>query len=143
MKNIILIVFVLFLSCKESDSKKMISDKWYGTYSLALNEDSEDWRDAHYISLVITKDSIMYEAEGYQLFHSYKLSAVENGNTLKLTFSKALRNTESVTLEKTKDFGVLTLQNNSYTWESPFMDAYYNDGKKKKYVLKKTKGISD
>lgn len=150
LKNSILIFLLLFISCKESErekitntnanrsiTKKTISNKWYGTYSFALNEDSEDWRDAHYLSIVINKDSVLYSAEGYQLYHSYKLSAIENNNTLKLTFKKSYNNTDSWALEKTKDFGVLTLKNSTYIWKSPFIDTCFNDAKTKKYILKK------
>ncbi|MGY0035815.1 hypothetical protein [Pedobacter sp. NJ-S-72] len=87
--------------------------------------------------MVVTKDSIVYHAEGYQIDQTYKLSGKESGGTLMLDYLSAADHTESAVLEKTKDFGTVVNENKSYTWSSPYLDLSFGDGKSKVYVLKK------
>ncbi|MBB5635368.1 hypothetical protein HDE68_001256 [Pedobacter cryoconitis] len=114
-----------------------ISEKWYGTYSFTTNEDKEDWREQQKVSLLITKDSIIYHAEGYQIDQTYQLSGKENGGALMLDYLNAAGHTESAVLDKTKDFGTIVNENKSYTWSSPYLDLSFGGGKSKVYVLKK------
>ncbi|WP_185289670.1 hypothetical protein [Chryseobacterium lactis] len=118
-----------------------ISKNWYGKYSLSLNEDSEDWRDIHEITLKISKDSITYMAEGFQLYEFYTLIIKENKeNRIRLSFLKALDHTENaVYLKKTKDFGVITFIGGQYLWSCPYIDERFAERKKKTYPLKKEK----
>lgn len=118
-----------------------ISKNWYGKYSLSLNEDSEDWRDIHEITLKISKDSITYMAEGFQLYEFYTLIIKENKeNRIRLSFLKALDHTENaVYLKKTKDFGVITFIGGQYLWSCPYIDERFAERKKMTYPLKKEK----
>lgn len=149
MKSIYLIFILILVSCKNPKEKSLgqlntnkysdsieipISNKWYGKYSFVINENSDDWRDIHDISITINKDSVTYLAKGFQL---YKLSAIEKNNTLKLTFEKSLDNTDSWALKKTKDFGTITFDNKNYNWECPYIDISY-ENKKVFYILKKS-----
>ena len=120
---------------------KTIGEKWYGKYSLTLNEDSEDWRNIHDIKLLISKDSIVYSAEGFQLYEFYRLSAKENkSNILNLEFSEAIDNTQNTMhLQKTKDFGTFIFDGEKYSWTCPYIDESFTNGKKNIYVLKKEK----
>lgn len=153
MRNIF-IIFVLLISCKGKEEKKTetfnkshkeqtvsvkksIPNKWYGTYSFALNKESEDWRDINDISITISKDSIIYLDKGFQLFHLYKLSALENNNNLKLIFEKALENTDGWALNKTKDFGEISFDGKNYKWVCPYVNISLMDGKKTIYLLNK------
>ncbi|MCS4300682.1 hypothetical protein [Chryseobacterium sp. BIGb0232] len=116
-----------------------ISKNWYGKYSLSLNEDSEDWRDIHEITLEISKDSVTYKAAGFQLYEFYKLEIKEKKEAaIHLNFSTALDNTENqVFLEETKDFGIITFDGSKYFWKCPYIDERFTDGKKETYILKK------
>jgi len=114
-----------------------ISEKWYGTYSFTTNEEKEDWREQQKVSLIVTKDSIVYHAEGYQIDQTYKLSGKENGGALMLTYLSAAEHTESAVLEKTKDFGMVVHEKEIYTWSSPYLDLSFSGGKNKIFVLKK------
>jgi hypothetical protein len=153
MKSIYLIFILLLVNCKDPKEKSLgqlntnkysdsieipISNKWYGKYSFVINENSDDWRDIHDISITINKDSITYLAKGFQLYQLYKLSAIEKNNTLKLAFEKSLDNTDSWALKKTKDFGTITFDNKNYNWECPYIDISYNENKKVSYILKKS-----
>ena len=75
MRSIYLIFILLLVNCKNpkekslgqfnrnkySDSIKMpISNKWYGKHSFVMNENSDDWRDIHDISITINKDSVTF-----------------------------------------------------------------------------------
>ena len=115
------------------------SGKWNGTYSFTINGDSEDWRDAQEIILEINKDSILYRAEGYQIYQVYMLSATENpGHALKLHYLSAKDHTESAVLNKTRDFGTISFDGESLVWSSPYIDTSFGNGKKTKpYILKK------
>ncbi|MGO4711009.1 hypothetical protein AB4Y90_18260, partial [Chryseobacterium sp. 2TAF14] len=108
-----------------------------GKYALTINEDSEDWRNIHEIKLKTSKDSIIYSAEGFQLYQSYKLAVVEKNNVLQLSFERALDNTESWALKKTKNFGTLILDKDKYIWNCPYIDINFTNGRKNKYILTK------
>lgn len=114
-----------------------ISEKWIGSYSLIINENSKDWRDTQDITLDINKDSVIYSVEGYQIYQKYKLSAIENNNTLKLKFQSALDDTDSAVLEKTKDFGEMVYDGKNYNWTCPYIDISFMDKKKITYILSK------
>lgn len=45
--------------------------------------------------------------------------------------------TNSWALEKTKDFGKITIKNGKYLWESPFLNTSYTDNKKIIYTISK------
>jgi len=128
-----------FRSTREeiSASADKISGKWYGTYVFTMNEDAEDWREQQEVSLRITKDSIIYHAQGFQLDQTYLLSGKEVANALQLKYVRALRYSESAVLKKTKDFGQFSLAKGKYTWTSPYLHASFGQGAIKTYVLKK------
>ena len=149
MKSVYIILHILFLiNGKGQEDKKedrliyekhnTISSKWYGNYSLTINEDSEDWRNIHEIKLKIYKDSTIYLAEGFQLYQFYKLSAIEKNNLLQLSFEKALDNTDSWALKKTKNFGELMFDGKKYTWDCPYLNENFNNEKKIIYTLEKS-----
>lgn len=114
-----------------------ISDKWLGIYHVDINENSSNWGDVQKISLLITKDSIQYHAEGYQIDQTYLLSGTDSGSSLKLQYKSAKDNSESAVLDKTKDFGTLTKGNNSYQWTCPYIDISFREGKSTIYKLVK------
>jgi len=114
-----------------------ISNKWFGTYNINVNEDHSDWRDMQKISLIVTKDSIIYHAEGYQIDQTYLLSGTENGASLQLQYKSAKDNTESAVLDKTKDFGTVTNDGTNYKWSCPYIDISFRDGKSSIYTLNK------
>jgi hypothetical protein len=116
---------------------KSISAKWYGTYEFTMNAEAQDWREQQAITLIIKKDSIIYKAEGHQIYQQYALSAKELGNALRLTFLKALDHTRSAVLDKTKDFGTFSRVNHKYTWIAPYLYESFGGAAKKTYVLKK------
>lgn len=127
----------LFIKIENKKNKVLLSQKWFGKYSFTMNEESEDWRDVHDISITIGKDSITYLAKGYQLYESYRLYAIENNDTLKLTFERDLNNSNNWALKKTKNFGAITFDNKNYNWVCPYIDIKFNDGKNSTYILKK------
>ena len=137
LKNIFASYRKVFFKQKSTLSNNKIDPKWYGKYQVTINEDSDDWREQHEIEIRLSKDSITYLAKGYQLYQYYKLSATEKGNSLLLKYSESLDNTDSWVLNKTKDFGKITLEGSSYSWSSPYIDVNFSDGKSKKYILKK------
>lgn len=112
-------------------------NNWNGAYITSLNENSEDWRNMHDLSLTIKNDSIIYEAKGYQLYQLFYLSGIYENNQIKLKFENNLDNTDSWALEKTRDFGTIIFDGKNYIWKSPYIDLYFNDGKKLKLKLKK------
>ncbi|QII72245.1 hypothetical protein [Apibacter sp. B2966] len=112
----------------------IIPKKWYGVYHV-INKESKDWREEQSISLSISKDSIIYEIAGYQMYEKYLLKGEEiNSNILSLTYLKYLDGIESAVLEKTKDFGKIYFDGKKYLWKCPYLDFYYH---KKRYRLKK------
>jgi hypothetical protein len=118
-------------------TQTIIPENWYGVYHTDLNENNKDWRENQSVSLTIKKDSIIYEVAGYQIFQEYKLKGKINKGNLKLKFDKAIENTESAVLEKTKDFGEISFDDKNYNWVCPYMDVSFMDGKKTIYVLNK------
>ncbi len=120
-------------------NNKPTKSKWYGKYSVTLNENNDDWKDIHEIELNISKDSITYLAKGFQLYQLYLLSSEEKNTSIKLKYKSSLDNTDSWVLEKTKDFGIISYNGKDYLWESPYLDMNFNKGKKQKYILQKLK----
>ncbi|EHQ24976.1 hypothetical protein [Mucilaginibacter paludis] len=114
-----------------------ISGEWLGTYNININEDHSDWRDMQKISLIVTKDSVIYHAEGYQIDQTYLLSGTENGASLQLKYKSALDNTESAVLDKTKDFGTITKNGKDYKWTCPYLNISFTEGKSAVYTLNK------
>ncbi|WP_415325554.1 hypothetical protein [Chryseobacterium sp. MMS23-Vi53] len=125
---------------KEKRQTVDLLENWKGKYSLILNENSDDWRNIHEISLIISNDSITYSAEGFQLYEYYMLkSSTKDSHSLILNYLKALDDTENERhLQKSKDFGAITFDGKNYIWESPYIDLNFNDGKKRKYIIKKS-----
>ncbi len=114
----------------------IIPKKWHGVYHV-ITKESKDWRENQSIYLSISKDSIIYEIAGYQMYEKYLLKGkVINSNILSLTYLKYLDGIESAVLEKTKDFGKIYFDGKKYLWKSPYLDFYYH---KKRYRLKKSK----
>lgn len=139
----ILSVFFLF-SCtntvqkekkQDNPEKVKISSKWYGTYTLSIGGENEDWRDIKDISLKITKDSILFHAEGYQLDQNYRLTATESDSGLNLHYKNAADNSESAVLRKTKDFGTITSKGKTYKWYSPYVVISFAGSKSGNYTL--------
>lgn len=114
-----------------------ISEKWYGKYRFSTNKDQEDWRTQQDIELDITKDGIVYHAEGYQIDQTYTLSGKEIGGALVLNYLSAADHTESAVLAKTKDFGTIICKNKNCTWSSPYLDQSFGNGKNTIYRLTK------
>lgn len=128
------------ISCEDDDiqnEKSSISDKWIGRYELNLIGKGNRTGNEYQIYLDISKDSIAYTAEGYQLYHKFLLTASDNGNELYLKYTKPMDDTNSWALEKTKDFGKITIKNGKYLWESPFLNTSYTDNKKIIYTISK------
>lgn len=119
-------------------TQAVIPENWYGIYHTDINDENEDWRETQSIGISITKDSIIYEAAGYQLFQKYKLKGKMNNENLKLEFETALENTESAVLKKTKNFGEISFDGKNYNWICMYNDISFNNSKKKKYTLIKT-----
>ena len=130
---------LITISNKENtvETTNNISEKWLGTYHLTINENSKDWRDTQELKLEISKNSIKYSVEGYQIDQRYILTGLNLNNNLKLKFHSALENTESGVLEKTKDFGEISFDDKNYNWVCPYNDISFMDGKKQIYILKK------
>ncbi len=122
---------------KNEASASQTNKNWTGDYALSLNDDSEDWRDIHSITIHISKDSVTYLAEGFQLYQYFKLKANVDGKSLSLNYEKSLDNTGSFAPGKTKDFGKITLENGKYLWESPYIDENFGEGTRQKYELQK------
>ncbi|RFZ89974.1 hypothetical protein D0C36_23745 [Mucilaginibacter conchicola] len=114
-----------------------VADKWFGTYEFNIDEDHPDWRDMQKISLTISKDSVVYHAEGYQIDQTYLLSATDNGSSLKLQYKSPIDNTESAVLDKTKDFGTFSNDGKTYKWVCPYIDISFGSGKSMPYKLNK------
>lgn len=118
---------------QEYNKNKIISSKWFGIYHV-ISKESKDWREDKSITLSISKDSIIYEIAGYQIYQKYLLTGKEVDNKLLLSYSKYLDGSESAILEKTKDFGNIYFDGKKYLWESPYLDFYYDN---KQYILNK------
>lgn len=117
--------------------KNQIPSSWYGLYQFTINENSDDWKEKHSISFLVTKDSLIYEAAGYQLFNRYELLGNIKNNSLQLKYNKLLDGIESAVLEKTKDFGSITFDGKNYFIESPFINQSFEVGTNRKYLLNK------
>lgn len=107
---------------------------FYGKYTLTINSDDDDWRNMKYITLSITgPDSIFFYAEGYQVAQEYKLKLTElKDDRLRLFYDHAVNDHTigggTATLEKTEDFGTITLSGREYTWNCPYLDLWCSDG---------------
>lgn len=126
-----------FIKIKDKKKEVLLNPKWFGKYSLTMNEDSDDWRNIHDIFITINKDSVTYVAKGFQLYEFYRIFAIEKDDTLKLTFEKDLNNTNSREFEKPKNFGTIIFDNKRYNWICQYIDINFNDGKKNVYILNK------
>lgn len=127
----------------ETSQKKNnhISEKWFGRYQLNLNEE-KNWQEQKSISLDIKKDSIIYEANGYQLHSVYLLTGQQiDDNKISLEYSKIIDGLESEILKKTKDFGILVFDGKNYNWQCPYLNESYSNGKKNTYNLEKNKDV--
>ncbi|GEM_PF-398560 len=129
----------IFNAALEPKSKMQVDSNWNGKYTLMLNSNDDDWRNIKEINLTITSDSVTYLAKGYQLYQYFNLSAEEKDGYLFLNYQNAMDNTDSWALEKTVDFGTLTSKKVGYTWSSPYLNTYFNDGKKVDYLINKAK----
>lgn len=135
-----------FIKCNsattECDEKtlitsKVISNKWYGKYKLSISGQGNREGNQYLINLLISKDSIIYSAEGYQIYHKFSLDGEENKSKLDLKFLEAQDGTNSWALKKTHDFGKIIIENGKYFWTSPFLDISYTDNKPVRYQLQK------
>ncbi len=115
-----------------------ISEKWYGKYEVTLNnEKDKDWREEINISIQILNNNITFHAGGYQIDQNYFLQANEvNSNLLKLNYYKSADGSESAVLEKIKDFGEIRFDGTNFILKSPYIDESFNDGVKKKFILR-------
>ncbi|MFP3831716.1 DUF5991 domain-containing protein [Chryseobacterium sp. SIMBA_028] len=110
-------------------------NKWIGDYHFDLHGKGEREGYEYKINLKISKDSVIYYAEGYQLYQKFLLKVVENNNSLDLQYQESLDGTNSWALAKTHDFGKLYLKDGKYMWESPFLDISYTNNQKVTYLL--------
>lgn len=110
-----------------SENLILISSKWYGNYFFTLtSKDDLDGTD-YKINLNISKDSIIYSAEGYQIYQKFSLSGEERNDKLFLNYLDSKDNSYSRLLEKTKDFGVIKNEKGHLVWESPYLNAAFSD----------------
>ncbi|MFC6268178.1 hypothetical protein [Frigoriflavimonas asaccharolytica] len=124
--------------CDQNLSKNLtaINSKWYGNYFFTIrSEDDLDGTD-YKIILNITRDSIIYSAEGYQIYQKFLLSGKEINDKLHLNYLASIDGSNSAVLQKTKDFGVIRNTNGSLVWESPYLNAAFSD-KNKQHIFKK------
>ena len=120
-------------------TEKELNSKWFGKYTLTLNGDDDDWRNSKEIELNISSKSVTYLAKGFQLYQYFNLSAEEKNGDLTLHYQNSLDNTESWALNKTKNFGTLTLKGEDYKWSSPYLNMYFNDSKLINFKVVKAK----
>ncbi|MGU3373827.1 hypothetical protein [Chryseobacterium sp. M5A1_1a] len=121
----------------KDNSNVVDNDKnlWKGSYYFDLQGKGEREGNEYKIYLNISKDSVIYYAESYQLYHKFLLKAVENNNSLDLKYQESLDGTNSWALTKTHDFGKLYLKNGKYMWESPFLNISFTNNQKVTYIL--------
>lgn len=120
---------------KTSDKSKVISSKWYGNYSLNILGQGNREGNEYIIKLSISKDSIIYSVEGYQIYHKFSLAAKESNNNLYLKFLNSQDGTNSWALKKTQDFGKIVIENGKYLWSSPFLNVSFTDNQPMVYQL--------
>ncbi|PWN66521.1 DUF5991 domain-containing protein [Chryseobacterium oncorhynchi] len=109
--------------------------KWIGDYHFDVHGKGEREEYEYKINLNISKDSVIYYAEGYQLYQKFLLKVVENNNSLDLKYQESLDGTNSWALAKTHDFGKLYLKDGKYMWECPFLNISFTDNQKVAYLL--------
>ena len=80
--------------------RKKIDCKWFGKYTLTLNQNNDDWREIYDIKIDISKDSIVYEAKGYQLYQRFLLSGISKKDTLFLYISNIEDNIGGVNFDE-------------------------------------------
>ncbi|REC60669.1 hypothetical protein DRF65_19695 [Chryseobacterium pennae] len=150
---LISLAIIVFLSCKENtktfsipseDVSSFVTDtlnqnKWIGNYDINLQGKGEREGNEYKINLKISKDSVIYYAEGYQLYQRFLLSAVEENSILTLKYKESLDGTNSWALKNTQDFGKIYLRNGKYFWESPFLNISFTNNQKMIYNLKDNK----
>ena len=92
--------------------------KWVGVYQIDIGYD-EDNGNAFTVTLKITSDSVIFEAEGHTLSNEYQLSVIEEkANCIKLAYYKQIDDQYSLyALRKTTDFGLLEFHNGKYIWK--------------------------
>lgn len=146
---LISLAIVVLLSCKENTKTSLISNegvsssvidtlnqnKWIGNYNLDLLGKGDLEGEEYKISLHISKDSVIYYAEGYQLYQRFLLNAVEENSALILKYKESLDGTNSWALKNTQDFGKIYLRNGKYVWESPFLNICFTNNQKMMYNL--------
>lgn len=123
------------LTCEETENQNILN-KWVGNYHIDLQGKGDQEGEEYKISLNISKDSIIYSAEGYQLYQRFLLSAVEENSALTLKYKESLDGTNSWALKNTQDFGKIYLRNGKYIWESPFLNISFTNNQKMIYNLK-------
>ncbi len=135
--NSFIIIKSSFKKEKKADLK--LSEKWYGKYNFTIDENSEDWRAIQDVTLLIKSDSILFHVEGYQIAQDYKLKITDTkDNQIKLFYdSPVYEGDESAVLQKTKNFGTIVFDGKKYTWNCPYIDESFTNGKKNIYILKK------
>lgn len=128
-----------FPSCSTNNESlnTSLSKKWLGNFQLTLHGKGAPEGNEYNVNLIINKENVIFELEGYQVYQNFILEASEISNGIKLTYKESIDETKSWALEKTKDFGIITYKNGKYFWDSPYLDISYSDGKKFVYELKK------
>ena len=124
-----------FKQSKKVDSP--IAIMWYGIYKVKFEDKNIDWTEKVNITLEVKKDSIIYEAAGYQLFQKYILNGKQQNKILKLEYVDAIDNSESAVLKTTKDFGQISFDGKNYLLNCPYVDISFMNGKKIIYILNK------
>lgn len=115
-----------------NNEDNIIAEKWFGLYQMELNLD-KDWQEQQTISLLINKDSIIYEETGHQLYNVFLLSSNEqDSNKLILYYKKTLEGLKSDILVENKEFGILTYDGKVHKWLCPHIDKNTSNVFKKK-----------
>jgi hypothetical protein len=153
---LISLAIIVLLSCKENTKTSLVSNedvsssvidtlnqnKWIGNYNLDLLGKGDLEGEEYKIGLNISKDSVIYYAEGYQLYQRFLLNPIEENNTLHLQYKQSLDGTKSWALRKTLDFGKIYLKNGKYVWESPFLNTCFTNNQKIIYNLSNNKATT-
>lgn len=135
----------MFKDCESDNSEcdqdslgdlSSINSKWIGSYFFTINSKDNLDGTKYKINLNITKDSIIYSAEGYQIYQKFSLSGKEINDKLYLIYLTSIDGSNSAVLQKTKDFGVIRNKKGSLIWESPYLNAAFSD-QNKQHIIKK------
>ncbi len=95
-----------------------------GVYEVTLREDDLNPRNDLTLQLTISGDSIIYKATAYQVYQNYLLDAfpVNKGKLFKLNYKMSLDSTQSAVLNKTHDFGIIQMNEETLQWQgSPYL----------------------